>query len=160
MRCHSNKKKIYISSHIHLYLLKMTELKEYHPHVYKKFMEGSRYQKNWQIFTRPKMLGKLSLILWLGRAYMSRHLRGKGRILHLHQEHLLSSTMSQCKWIHNMFQRLRATAIRETNENPTSLFKYELCLVWHIISSKGRQQACPCRWNLGTCKTWEDCSSS
>ena len=28
-----------------------------------------------------------------------------------------------------MFQRLRAIATRETNENPTSLFKYELCLV-------------------------------
>ena len=28
-----------------------------------------------------------------------------------------------------MFQRLRAIATRETNENQTSLFKYELCLV-------------------------------
>ena len=28
-----------------------------------------------------------------------------------------------------IFQRLRAIATRETNENPTSLFKYELCLV-------------------------------
>ena len=28
-----------------------------------------------------------------------------------------------------MFQRLHAIATRETNENPTSLFKYELCLV-------------------------------
>ena len=28
-----------------------------------------------------------------------------------------------------MFQRLHAIATRETNENPTLLFKYELCLV-------------------------------
>ena len=28
-----------------------------------------------------------------------------------------------------MFQRLHAIATRETNKNPTSLFKYELCLV-------------------------------
>ena len=28
-----------------------------------------------------------------------------------------------------MFERLHAIATRETNENPTSLFKYELCLV-------------------------------
>ena len=28
-----------------------------------------------------------------------------------------------------MFQRFHAIATRETNENPTSLFKYELCLV-------------------------------
>ena len=34
------------------------------------------------------MLGKLSLMLWFGRAYMSYHLNGIGRLLHLHEEHL------------------------------------------------------------------------
>ena len=51
-------------------------------------------------FIKPKMLGKVSLILWLGRVYMSCHLSEKGRLLHLHQKHLLLSTMNQCKWIH------------------------------------------------------------
>ena len=67
MRCHSNKKNN-ISSHIHLYLLKMTELKEYHPHVYKKFMEGVTLSEELTDIHKAKDVGQVMIDSMVGKS--------------------------------------------------------------------------------------------
>ena len=149
MRCHSNKNKSIFHHTYILYLLKMTELKEYHPHVYKKFMEGSRYQKNWQRYSQGQRCWASYHWFYVGKSIYELSFEWKRQDITLAPRTSVIINNEQVQVDPQlMFQRLRAIATRETNENPTSLFKYELCLVWHIISSKGRQQACPCRCNL------------
>ena len=77
------------------------------------------------------MLGKLSLILWLGRAYnYELSFEWKRQVITFASR---TSVIIKNEPVQVdpqlMFQRLHAIATRETNENPTSLFKYELCLV-------------------------------
>ena len=75
------------------------------------------------------MLGQLSLILWLGRAYeLSFAWKRQDITLAPRTSAIINNEPVQVD-PQLMFQRLRAVATRETNENPTSLFKYELRLV-------------------------------
>ena len=145
------------------------------------------------MFIRPKMLGKLLWILWLGSVYeLSFEWQRQAVTLSWRTSVVINNEPVQVD-PQLMSQRLRFIATRETHENPTLPFKcqdfrpewyrewyscrglavvaveYRLwglsmscaaipCLVWHIISPKGCQQVCPCRWNLGSCEARENCS--
>ena len=72
------------------------------------------------MFIRPKMLDKLSLILWLGRTHLGCHLTASRTSVVINSEPVQVDSQL-------MFQRLSFIATRETHENPALLFKYELC---------------------------------
>ena len=78
------------------------------------------------MFRRPKMLDKVSLILWLGRVYEQSFERKRQAITLASRTFVINNEPVQVD-PQLMFWKLSSIATRETHDNPALLFKYELC---------------------------------